>query len=184
MQAPNAELLAQCLAGIDTGTSIEAIASAAIHAQPEHAIFYFLRGTDAAANGELTAARLDFATALTLEPEHTLARLQYIFCCMTPQLLPMVPVLIQPLLQAPARLEQLYGQALLYWLQDQQDALQLVIAELQQNPSAVPAVIDNLLRLQSNLQQNEADTTEQSSENTAGGAEISAALLEIYQQKH
>ncbi len=181
MQAPNAELLAQCLAGLDAGTSIEAVASAAINAQPEHAIFYFLRGTDSAVNGELTAARLDFATALVLEPGHTLARLQYIFCCTTPQLLPMVPVLIQPLLQAPARLDQLYGQALLYWLQDQQVELEQVIAELQQNSSAVPAVIDNLLRLQTSLAQNAVEAL---APQTNDGAEVSAVLLEIYQQKH
>jgi len=181
MQPPNAELLAQCLAGLDAATSIAPIASAAIEAQPEHAIFYFLRGTDHAARGDMLAARQDFATALVLEPEHTLARLQYIFCCMTPQLLPMVAVLLQPLLQATARLEQLYGQALLYWLQDQPAEFQQVIAELQQTPAAVPAVIDNLLRLQSSLTQND---TKGLAEQTNDGAEVSAVLLEIYQQKH
>jgi hypothetical protein len=181
MQAPNAELVAKCMAGIEAGTSIEEIASAAINAQPEHAIFYFLRGTDYAAQADMQSARQDFATVLALEPEHTLARLQFIFCCLTPQLLPMVLVLLQPLLRSPIRLEQLYGQSLWYWLNDQQAEFQQVIVELQGDPSVIPAVIDNLLRLQRSPLQNISGPL---IAKTDDGTEVSAVLLEIYQQKH
>ncbi|HCU65776.1 MAG TPA: hypothetical protein DF774_08455 [Rheinheimera sp.] len=139
--------------------------------QPMVAQLYFLRGSEYAEDGQTELAMADFATAVLLEPEFKLARLQYCFCCMTPEWVSMVPVLLQPLLFAED-LYATYAQALLALMQQQTEHYDQLFSQLKQSDFPA-AMLQNLQQL-----------AEQLSDRTSQNNEISPVLLEIYSQKH
>jgi hypothetical protein len=175
------ELSIEALAiGLQSGTVDLKQLTELIAQQPQHSQLYFLRGSEWAEQGDLVAARADFATAVLLEPDFALARLQYCFCCLTPQALQMVPVLLQPLLQRQDSIALFSHAMLLLILQHEgfYDAYIDLAAQLEQKADLPPALILNLKQLAAQLSAVAPVQMGQVPDN------ISPVLLEIYQKTH
>jgi hypothetical protein len=166
--------------GLQNGTVDLTQLTALIAQQPQQAQLYFLRASERAEQGDLLAARADFATAVLLEPDFALARLQYCFCCLTPQALPMVPVLLQPLLQRQDSIG-LFSQALLALVFQPagfQDTYAGLSTQLTERAELPPALLQNLQQLADRLSGPAPVQTGQIHDS------ISPVLLEIYQKTH
>lgn len=146
---------------------------------PYAATLYFIRASELAEQQQYTHALHDFATALVLEPEFHLARLQYILCCFKTEQTGMIPVLIQPLLLAGGTFAMI-GQLFVNLFSEPVESFEQQLERLREQSDMLPSVWSNLQALRQNLVfvGNETESRELAS------GEISSILLEIYQQKH
>lgn len=146
---------------------------------PFAAALYFIRGSEAAEKQLYNAALDDFATALVLEPEFHLARLQYIICCMKAERIGMVPVLIQPLFLAGGSFAMI-AELFVRLFSDSIERFDEQLALLSQQPDVLPAVLQNLQKLRTYL----VPPAPLDDAPAVTSSEVSSILLEIYQQKH
>lgn len=176
------EYIQLCAAKMGRNEDVTADLAQALNQFPYAAALYFMRGSEAAEAQNFTDAMHDFATALVLEPEFRLARLQYILCCFKTEQFALVPVLLQPLLLAGGT-DAMIGELLVNLFSQPVAAFDEKLAALQTQPDMLPAVWENLRSLRQYLPAEAAETTSDAS-STATSGEISSILLEIYQQKH
>lgn len=178
------EYIQLCAAKMGRNEDVTADLAQALSQFPYAAALYFMRGSEAAELQNFTDAMHDFATALVLEPEFHLARLQYILYCFKTEQFALVPVLLQPLLLAGGTYTMI-GDLLATLFSEPVTAFDQKLAELQTQPDMLPAVWENLLSLRQYLPSDDAETAAQTEASpTATSGEISSILLEIYQQKH
>lgn len=174
------QVIADCVQSMQREENAIEVIDAAIAHYPGYAALFFLRASEQAENGEFQLALNDFATALVLEPEFHLARLQYIFCSISLQQTLALPVLLQPLLQLDDCAIKFYANAVVAILQGSAEQRDSMLSVAEQFEDAVAPVAENIRQLMVNPPEVSVITQDNQEQNGV----ISSILLEVYQRRH
>ena len=174
------QIIAECVQSMQSQDNALKVIDAAIVQYPGYASLFFLRASEQAENGEFQLALSDFATALVLEPEFHLARLQYIFCSISLQQTMALPVLLQPLLQLDDCAVKCYADALVAILQGNAELKDQMLQQAGQFADAVAPIAENIRQLMINL----PDAVLEPTISPEQDGVISSILLDVYQQRH
>lgn len=174
------QVITDCIQSMQREENAIKVIDAAIVQYPGYASLFFLRASEHAENGEFQLALNDFATALVLEPEFHLARLQYIFCSISLQQTMALPVLLQPLLQLDDCAVKCYANAVVAVLQGNDEIREQSLNHAEQFADAVSPIAENIRQLIINQPKASAPLSNDSEQNGV----ISSILLEVYQRRH
>jgi thioredoxin-like negative regulator of GroEL len=174
------QVIADCAQAMRSGVDASSVINTAIAQYPGHASLFFLRASELAEAGNFTSALDDFATALVLEPEFHLARLQYIFCSISLKQIAALPVLLQPLLQLDDCAVKYYAKSLMAVLENNPDQRDVMLDTAAQYADNIAPLTETVRRLGLDIPETQLLSSAEAEQNGV----ISSILLEIYKRSH